>query len=210
MIEVLLADDHALVRAGIKRVLEEADDIRVVAEAADGLEAVRKYSQHQPDVAVIDVSMPSLDGLDACKQIVQLHPGARLLVLTIYPESLYAMRFLKAGALGYITKGSSTKELHNAVRSVARGQMFLPEEGKDEILMNLLNAKIDVPSLKSLSDRELQVLCFLARGSKMKEIAATLHLSTKTVETYRSRILTKLNFKSNADLVLFAHENKLI
>ncbi len=210
MIRVLLVDDHALVRAGIRRVLEEADDMLIVAEAADGLEAVKKYNQHQPDVAVVDISMPGLDGLDTCKQIVKLYSDAKLLILTMYDENVYAMRFFKAGATGYITKGSSTKELHSAVRSVARGQVFLPEKGKDDILMHLLNHKTDVPSLRSLSDRELQVLCFLARGRKTKEIAATLHLSTKTIETYHSRILSKLNFRSNADLILFAYENKLI
>lgn len=210
MIRVLLADDHMLVRAGIRRVLEEANDIRVIAEAANGLEAIKEFNRVHPDVAIVDISMPVMDGLDTCKQLRSLYPDARILILTVHPEEQYAVRLLRAGALGYITKGSSTKELHDAVQLVAKGQRFLPEKGKDAILLQLLDLEKYPASLETLSDRELQVLCLLARGYKMKDIAGTLHLSVKTIETYRSRILAKLHFRSNADLILFARQNKLV
>lgn len=210
MIKVLLADDHTLVRAGLKRVLEEARDIRVTAEAANGLEAIKEFDRVHPDVAIVDISMPVMDGLDTCKQLRKSYPDARILILTVHPEEQYAIRLLRAGALGYITKGTSTKELHEAVRLVAKGQRFLSEEGRNPVLLQLLDLK-DYPSpLETLSDRELQVLCLLARGNKMKEIASTLRLSVKTVETYRSRILTKLHCRSNTDIILFARQNNLV
>lgn len=210
MIRALLADDHMLVRAGLKRVLEEEDDIRVIAEAANGIEAIREFGRVRPDVAIVDISMPIMDGLDTCKQLKDSYPDARILILTVHPEEQYAVRLLRAGALGYITKGTSTRELHEAVRLVARGQRFLSGEAKDPILLQLLDLKEYSTPLESISDRELQVLCLLARGDKMKEVAAALRLSVKTVETYRSRILTKLHLRNKADLINFARQNSLL
>lgn len=210
MIRVLLADDHSLVRTGIKRLLEECNSIQVVAEANDGEEATREYDRVSPDVAILDVLMPVMDGLDACKQIKKLHPEARILILTVHPEEQYAIRLFKAGALGYITKGTSTETLYTAVQSVAKGKRFLSEMGIEPVLLQLLNQEKCPAPLEVISDRELQVLCLMARGKKRKEIAIALHLGVKTIETYRSRILSKLHLKSNADLILFARENGLI
>lgn len=189
MIRILLADDHMLVRAGLKRVLEEAIDIEVIAEATNGKEAFNEFEKVRPDVAVVDISMPVLDGLDTCKQIRSSYPDARILILTVHPEEQYALRFFRAGALGYITKGSSARELYKAVRLVAKEQRYLSEESKQPILSQLLDRKDSLVFLENLSDREIQVLCLIARGSKMKEISTELNLSVKTVETYRSRIL---------------------
>ena len=210
MIKVLLAEDHELVRAGIKRLLEESGDIHVVAEATNGMEAVQEYSQHRPDIVMLDISMPIMDGIDACKQIVGSDPGARILILTIHPEEQYTARLLKAGASGYITKGSHTADLLQAVHTVAEGKKFLSEKGQESVLYNILDAKKSNESLEALSDRELQVLCLIARGNKTGKIAESLGLSVKTIETYRSRILSKLNTKSNAELALFAYQNNLL
>lgn len=210
MIRVLLADDHEMVRIGLKRVLEEAGDIKVITEAANGREALQKFKTVQPDVAIVDISMPVMDGIDACKQIIASHPDAKVLILTMHPEEQYAVRLFKAGALGYITKGSSTRELHEAVRSVSNGRKFLFQKGKDTVLMQLLDRRGQITPLETLSDRELQVLRLLTHGAKMREMAATLNLSIKTVETYRSRLLKKLNLRNNTDLIHFAHQNNLI
>lgn len=210
MIRVLLADDHEMVRIGLKRVLEEAGDIKVITEAANGREALQKFKTVQPDVAIVDISMPVMDGIDACKQIIASHPDAKVLILTMHPEEQYAVRLFKAGALGYITKGSSTRELHEAVRSVSNGRKFLFQKGKDPILLQLLGQRGGLTPLETLSDRELQVLRLLTHGAKMREMAATLNLSIKTVETYRSRLLKKLNLRNNTDLIHFAHQNNLI
>ena len=210
MIRVLLADDHSLVRAGIKRVLEEAVNIHVVAEASDGEEATKGYARVSPDVVILDLSMPVMDGLDACKQIMKIDPEAKILILTVHPEEQYAIRLFKAGALGYITKGTSMETLHAAVQSVAKGKRFLSDMGVEPVLSQLLNLEGCHVPLDTISERELQVLSYLARGNKMKEIASALHLSVKTIETYRSRVLNKLHLKNNADLILFARENGLI
>jgi DNA-binding NarL/FixJ family response regulator len=210
MIRVLLVDDHEMVRAGLKRVLEEAGDIKVITEAANGSEAIQKFKTVQPDVAILDISMPVMDGIDTCKQIIASYPDAKLLMLTMHPEEQYAIRLFRAGALGYITKGSSTRELHDAVRLVSSGRKFLFEKGKDHVLLKLLDRRGHLTPLETLSDRELQVLRLLTRGDKMREMAATLNLSIKTVETYRSRLLKKLNLRNNADLINFAHQNNLL
>jgi len=210
VIRVLLVDDHSLVRAGLRRVMEEAPDIRVVAEACDGREAINAFTEASPDVVVMDISMPEMDGMEAAKRLLSLHPDARILILTKYREEHYAVRTMRAGCLGYLTKGSSTKELHNAIRAVAQGRRFLSEEGKDVVNLQLLSARPGVAPLESLSDREFQVFCLLARGQALKEVAVTLGLSRKTVETYRARVLQKLCLRNNVDICHFAFEHGLV
>ncbi len=209
-IRVLLVDDHALVRAGLKRVLEEDESISVVAEASNGGEAMKEFQRVRPDVVILDIFMPVMDGLDTTKQLLSLHPEARILVLTMCLEQQYASRILRAGALGYITKGTSTRELHCAVNTVAKGARYLSDEGKDVVIMQLLNSKADLTIVELLSDRELQVLCLLAHGKKMKEIAESLCLSPRTIETYRSRIMIKLGLSNRAEIIEFALTHKLI
>jgi two-component system, NarL family, invasion response regulator UvrY len=210
MIKVLLTDDHELVRRGIKGLLNETGDIEVVAEACDGLQALSEYKKHMPDVCILDISMPLMDGVEVTKQLLKNYPDAKILMLTMYTEEQYAVRLLKAGALGYITKATQPEELYRAVRMVAQQQRYLSEEGQGSILGQLLDSTARSSPVQSLSDRELQVLKMIAKGIKTQEIARTLKLSVKTIETYRSRLMSKLHLKNNAVMVLFAHENGLV
>ncbi len=210
MIRVLLADDHSLVRAGLKSLLEQAPDMQVVAEACDGSEAIEEFKRASPDVVIMDISMPGMDGLEAVKQLLTLDPDVRILVLTMHSEEQYAVRFLRAGVMGYVTKSISQSQLHNAVRAVAQGRQFLSDEGKDAVTLQLLASRSGLAPVENLSDRELQVLCLIARGQELKEVASELHLSVKTVETYRSRILQKLCLRNNADICRFATDKGLI
>lgn len=210
MINVLLADDHSLVRTGIKVILERSPDIRVVGEASDGKETLEQYRAIHPDVVVLDISMPNMDGVETTKSLLEIDPRAQVLILTMFPERQYAVRALKAGALGYITKGTSTVELHNAVRSVAARRRFLSEEGIDAVTTRLLSGGPSASLIENLSDRELQVLCMIARGRRIVEIAEELGLGAKTVETYRGRLLRKLGLRNNADICRFAYDNALV
>ncbi len=210
MINVLLADDHSLVRTGIKVILERSPDIRVVGEASDGKETLDQYRAIHPDVGGLDISMPNMDGVETTKSLLDIDPRAQVLILTMFPERQYAVRALKAGALGYITKGTSTAELHNAVRSVAARKRFLSEEGIDAVTTRLLAGGPGASLIENLSDRELQVLCMIARGRRIVEIAEELGLGAKTVETYRGRLLRKLGLRNNADICRFAYDNALV
>ncbi len=210
MIRVLLVDDHSLVRAGLRRVIDEAADIAVAAEACNGQESIGRFAEVNPDVVVMDISMPQMDGMEAARRLLSLHPQARILILTRYHEEHYAVRTMKAGCLGYLTKGSSTKQLHEAIRAVAQGRKFLSDEGKDVVNLQLLSSRSGLAPLECLSDREFQVFCLLARGQTLKEVAATLGLSTKTVETYRSRVLQKLCLRNNVDICRFAIQHGII
>jgi DNA-binding NarL/FixJ family response regulator len=209
-IRVLLADDHSLVRAGLKRVLEEAGDMTVVGEAGDGQEAIQQFIRQRPDIVLMDISMSGMDGLEAIKQLIYLDPEARILVLTMYPEEQYAIRALKAGCLGYITKFTSTQLLRDAVRTVAKGHQFLTDEGKNTITLQVLSNRAQSTSVESLSDRELQVVKLLAQGLKLKEVAGELSLSVRTIETYRLRALRKLHLRNDADISRFAFQNRLL
>ena len=210
VINILLADDHSLVRAGLKRVIEESPDIRVLAEASDGAEAISQYERVKPDVVVMDISMPGIDGLESAKQLLSLYPEVRILILTRHQEEHYAIRTIKAGCLGYLTKGTSTQQLHDAIRAVFQGRRFLTDEGRDIVDLQFISNRSDLDQVKGLSDRELQVLCLIARGRKLKEAAAELSLSIKTVETYRANVLRKLCLRNNVDICRFALENGLI
>jgi two-component system invasion response regulator UvrY len=210
MIRVLLADDHNLVRAGMKGLLEKSPDIRVVAEASDGLEAVAQFKALRPDVVILDISMPKMDGLEATKYILAIDQDAAILILTMYLERQYAVRSIRAGALGYITKGASTSELHAAVRNVAVKKRFLSDEGLDAVTARISSRGSDMELIDSLSDRELQILRLIACGRKVKEISAELDVRTKTVETYRARLLKKLGLHNNAELCRFAFENAIL
>ncbi len=210
LITVLIADDHELVRAGLKRVLEESGEMRVVGEASDGMQALEVYRAVQPDVVIMDITMPGMDGLEAVGRILAAHREARILALTMHSEEHYALRALKAGCIGYLTKEGSTQQLRDAVRAVSMGQRFLSGSGKDVVTSQLLTRRGAGDSTNLLSDRELQVLCMLAQGLKVREIAGQLNLSVRTVETYESRVRTKLNLRNRADISRFAYQNKLI
>jgi len=210
MIKVLLADDHSIVRAGLRRIVEESGDMEVIAEASDGREAVRQALEKKPDVAVIDISMPGLDGLEVVSQLQHYYPKLPLLILTMHEEAQYVVRAIQAGAMGYITKQSAPEQLVTAIKKVIAGHRYLTDEAAEALALRVARGNHGQSPLDSLSMRELQVLRRLALGNTNREIAEAYHISTKTVDTYRFRLLKKLNLRNNAELSRFAIQNKLI
>ena len=210
MIKVLLADDHSIVRAGLRRIVEESGDMQVIAEAADGREAIQKVHKTSPDVAIIDISMPGLDGLEVISQLKLYYPDLPLLILTMHEEGQYVVRAIEAGAMGYITKQSAPEQLVKAIRKVFSGHRYLTDEGAEALALSVARGTRGQSPLDSLSMRELQVLRRLALGHTNREIANAYGISIKTVDTYRFRLLKKLNLRNNAELSRFAIHNNLI
>jgi two-component system invasion response regulator UvrY len=210
MIDVLLADDHAIVRAGLRRIIEESGDIRVIAEADNGRQALRRARENPPQVAVIDISMPDLDGLEVTSQLLALNVSLPVLILTMYEEEQYVIRAIEAGAKGYITKRSAPEQLVAAIRRVHAGGRYLSAEATEILALHVARGERGRSPLDMLSRRELQVLRRLAMGHTNREIAESYHISIKTVDTYRLRLLKKLNLRNNADLSRFAIQYKLI
>jgi two-component system, NarL family, invasion response regulator UvrY len=210
MITVLLADDHSIVRAGLRRIVEESGDIEVIAEASDGREAVLAVRKNKPDVAVIDISMPVLDGLEVITQLKSECPDVPILILTMHEEQQYIVRAIETGAMGYITKQSAPEQLVTAIRKVHSGSLYLTQEAAEALALRIAKGRQTKSPLDTLSTRELQVLRRLALGHTNREIASAFHISIKTVDTYRFRLLKKLNLRNNADLSRFAIQNHLI
>ena len=210
MIKVLLADDHSIVRAGLCRIVEESGDMEVIAEAADGREAIQQAHKQLPDVAVIDISMPALDGLEVISQLRNYYPKLPILILTMHEEGQYVVRAIEAGAMGYITKQSAPEQLVKAIRKVHSGSRFVTDEAAEALALRVAKGAHGQSPLDSLSMRELQVLRRLAMGHTNREIANAYSISIKTVDTYRSRLLKKLNLRNNAELSRFAIQNRLI
>ncbi len=210
MIKVLLADDHSIVRAGLRRIVEESGKMHVVAEAADGREAIQLVQETAPDVAVIDISMPGLDGLEVIAQLQAQHPKLPILVLTMHEEGQYVVRAIQAGALGYLTKQSAPEQLVKAIRKIYKGQRYITDEAAESLALRVAKGSDGKSPLDSLSMRELQVLRRLAMGHTNREIASAYNISIKTVDTYRARLLKKLALRNNAELSRFAIQNRLI
>lgn len=210
MIRVLLADDHAIVRAGLCRLVDESGDMEVVAEAPDGREAIRLTRELKPDVAVIDLSMPQIDGLEVITRLRPEFPHMPIIVLTMHAENQYVVRAIEAGARGYITKQSAPEQLVRAIRKVHAGHRYLTDDASEALALRVARGKQDRTPLESLSTRELQVLRRLALGHTNREIASAYNISIKTVDTYRFRLLKKLNLRNNAELSRFAMQNGLI
>jgi len=210
LIKILLADDHSIVRAGLRRIVEESGDMEVIAEAADGREAIQKVHKKVPDVAVIDISMPDLDGLEVVSQLRTYYPKLPILILTMHEEGQYVVRAIEAGAMGYITKQSAPEQLVKAIRKVIAGHRYLTDEAAEALALSVAKGMHGRSPLDSLSMRELQVLRRLALGHTNREIARAYHISIKTVDTYRYRLLKKLNLRNNAELSRFAIQNRLI
>jgi two-component system, NarL family, invasion response regulator UvrY len=210
MIKVLLADDHSIVRAGLRRIIEESEDIEVVAEADDGREAIKLAREKEPDVAVIDISMPGLDGLEVISQLKIYLPNLPIIMLTMHEEEQYVVRAIEAGAMGYVTKRSAPEHIVKAIRQVIGGTRYLTAEASEALALRVAKGAGNRSTLDSLSNRELQVLRRLAMGHTNHEIAEAYGISTKTVDTYRLRLLKKLNLRNNAELSRFAIQNKLI
>jgi DNA-binding NarL/FixJ family response regulator len=204
VITVLLADDHAIVRQGLRRLLEDCKDIDIIGEASNGQEALRLIRQTHPDVIIMDLSMPGLDGIETTKQIVSEGLKTRVVILTMHATEEYAARLLHAGAHGFVGKDAFGEEVVEAIRKVADGACYIPPTLSRNLPKRYARAQGDASPLQTLSDRELQVLKRLAEGKASREIAEELHLSVKTIETYRARLSTKLELKTTADLVRFA------
>jgi DNA-binding NarL/FixJ family response regulator len=201
VIRVLVADDHQIVRDGLKRILAAAGDIAVAAEAADGDEALALAKGADFDIAVLDMSMPGLAGLALIKRLKAEKPKLRMLILSMHGEQQYAARALKAGASGYLTKDSASDQLVKAIRKIAAGGVYITEAAASSLVTGSSDEK--------LSDREFEVLKLLVEGLGPTEIGDKLHLSVKTVSTHKANILQKLGLQSTADLVRYALENKL-
>ena len=209
MIRVLVVDDHTLVRAGLCRLLDSEEDIEVVGETGLGREAVELCEKLKPDVIILDYSLPDMDGLETTTRIVPLKTMARILILTMYANEEYAIRLIRAGASGFVVKGASPEELLNAVRKVARMGTYISQSILEKMVGRMGQPESETPE-SSLSDREMQVLVRLARGFTTREVSKELCLGFSTVETYRSRILEKLNLRNNSDLTRFAIRRELI
>jgi len=209
MTRIIIADDHPIVRAGMKQIISEASDLTVSDEASDGHKLLEKIRKYDFDVVILDISMPHMDGLDVLKQLRIEKPKLPVIVLSIHPEDQYALRVLKAGASGYVTKASAPDELITAIRKVYRGGKYISPSIAEKLVLQLDGGFQEMPH-EALSDREYQVLCLLASGKTVTEIADELSLSVKTVSTYRGRILEKMDMKNNAELIHYAVQNKLV
>jgi two-component system response regulator NreC len=204
-LRILMADDHTLVRKGLRKMLEERPDWQVVAEAGDGREAVRLAEEHAPDVAIIDVAMPLLNGIETTRQIAKRIPQVRILVLSMHANEAYVVQILKAGAIGYLLKDSADTDLITAVAAVASGKAFFSPAVAKLMLDDYLHPRGDLTDrYELLSDREREIFQLIAEGMANKEIAALLFISVSTVETHRARIMEKLDLHSAAEIVLYA------
>ncbi|MBI5583186.1 MAG: response regulator transcription factor [Deltaproteobacteria bacterium] len=209
MIKILVADDHPIVRQGLKQILSEYPDMTVADEAGNGKEVLSKVAKKDYDIVLLDISMPGRNGLDILKELKSKKPKLPVLVLSIYPEDQYAVRVLKLGASGYLTKESVPEELVAAIRKVARGRKYVSNYLAEKLASDLeINA--EKPLHENLSDREYQVMFMIASGKRLKEISEELSLSIKTISTYRSRIMDKMKMKNNAELIRYALQNNLV
>jgi DNA-binding NarL/FixJ family response regulator len=212
-IRVLLVDDHPVLRTGLRALIEQEADLVVVGESGDGREALALARQLRPDVIIMDISMPGLDGLEATRQIRAMGLPAQVLILTVHAQERYLFPVLRAGAAGYLNKTAADAELVQAVRTVAGGGAFLAPTDTRRILedyMSRAHAGDDIDGYDRLSDREREVLRLVAAGHTAREIAEQLHLSPKSVETYRARIMEKLELSTRADLVRYALRRGLL
>jgi DNA-binding NarL/FixJ family response regulator len=208
-IRVFIADDHAIVREGLKQILAEQRDIVVAGEAENGLDAIKLFRKSRCHVMLLDISMPDRNGIEVLKQIKQERPELAVLMLSMHREDQYAIRALKAGAAGYLTKQSAPRELVTAIRQVAGGQKYVSAT-LAQALASQVGADHDAPPHDSLSDREFQTLTMIASGKTVSEIARELSLSVKTVSEYRARLLAKMNLKTSAELTHYAIRNQLV
>ncbi len=209
MIKALIADDQPLFREGLKRILEGSSDIVVTGEASNGQELLKKVRKYDYDVVLLDISMPGRDGLDVLKQLRTMRHNLPVLMLSIFPEELYGVRSLKAGASGYLTKKSTPKELIMAIKKVSKGEKYIKSSLSEKLAFDI-EADAKKSLHERLSDREYEVMCKIASGKTVKEIAEELSLAISTISTHRSRILEKMNMTKNAELVYYVIKEGLI
>jgi len=209
MIRVLIADDHAIIRQGLKQIVSDYADIVIAGEASNGQEVLDMVLKDDYDVVVLDISMPGRSGLEVLRELKDLKPKLPVLILSMHSEEQYAIRVLKAGASGYLTKECAPDELIAAIKSISAGHKYVTSF-LSEKLASQLEIGMVKPLHESLSDREYQVMLMLASGKTVGEIARELFLSVKSISTYRQRIMVKMNLKSNAELTYYAIQNRLI
>jgi DNA-binding NarL/FixJ family response regulator len=209
MIRVLIADDHAIVRRGIKQIVAEIPIVETVDEASNGQEVLSKVAKGDYHIVLLDISMPGRSGLEVLKQLKSEKPRLPVLILSMHPEEQYAVRALKAGASGYLTKESAPDELIAAVQKILQGGKYVSASLAERFVAEL-SAPAEKAVHQTLSDREYEILCMIASGKTVSEIGEELALSVKTVSTYRARILAKMNMKNNAELTRYAIENALL
>lgn len=210
---ILLADDHAVLRAGLRVLLNAESDFAVVGEAADGEEVLRKVDQLRPDLVLLDLTMPKMNGLECIEHILKDHPETKILVLTMHDDEEYLKAVLRAGAKGYVLKKAADVELLAAIRTVAAGEMFIYPSMAAALVYQMVTPANPGPKEKKgkgLSDREREVLKYLALGYTNQEIGDILHVSVKTIETYKARVMEKLELRKRAELVRYAMENGII
>jgi len=209
MIRIVVADDHPIVREGIKQLLSAVPDLGVVGEAQDGHEVMQCVREREFEVLVLDLSMPGKSGIELIKQVREEKPKLRILVLTMHQEHQYAVRAIKAGAAGYLTKESAAAQLVEAIRKVAGGGAFVTAAVAEQLALSTM-PRADSPPHQRLSDREFQVFRLLASGRSVSDIAAELSLSVKTVSTHKARLMQKMNLNNPAELVRYALHHRLI
>lgn len=209
MVRVLIADDHAIVREGLRRILSEEPLFEVVGEAADSQEALDLTKKTNPDVVLLDISMPGRGGIETLKEIKARRARTHVLMLSMHPEDQFALRCLRDGADGYMTKESAPDELIGAIRKISQGGKYVSTALAEKMAFSL-DANFERAPHETLSDREFQVLCMIARGLTVSEIGEELALSVKTISTYRSRILEKMQLKNNAELMHYAIQRGLV
>lgn len=203
MITVLLVDDHELVRTGIRYILDAVDDIDVVAEASDGVEAIAKVRELNPDIILMDVNMPGMGGLECARKLLQIKPKIRIIALTVYIDEPYPSQLLDMGVMGYLTKGCAVDEVFNAIMTVHKGERYLSEDVARLLALSSLS-KGKNSLFAGLTQRELQVMVMLTSGTKVQEIADQLCISPKTVTTYRYRLYEKLKVKNDVEMTHLA------
>jgi len=209
VIKILIADDHAVVRRGLKQILAEEPNMAVFGEACNAQEVLKNVREQNWDIVILDITMPDRSGLEVLKELKNIRPKLPVLILSIHPEEQYAVRVLKAGAAGYMTKESAPEELVKAVRKVIRGSKYISPSLAEKLAFDL-ETDSEKPLHETLSDREYQVMCMIASGKTVKEIAKELYLSVKTISTHRARILEKMKMKTNAELTHYAIKNRLV
>jgi two-component system, NarL family, invasion response regulator UvrY len=209
MTKILIADDHTVVRKGLRQILAEEFINAIIEEVADAEELIKKVIKEEWDIVISDLSMPGKSGLEALQEIKQISPALPVLILSIHPEEQYAIRVLKAGASGYLSKDTAPDELVNAVHRVMQGKKYITISIAEKIANSFL-IDPEKPLHEALSDRELNVFKMIASGKSVSEIAESLSLSITTVSTYRARIMTKMNMKTNSSLTLYAIEHRII
>lgn len=204
MIRVAIADDHALVREGMRRMLSASDLVEVIGEASNGAEAVELVEAHEPDVLLLDITMPVKDGIEATSDIISLGRKTKILILSMHADDQYALRTLRAGANGFISKGARLEELLRAITEVQKGNRYLPEKIAKSFAERHIQPDAEKPLAELLSKREFQVMSYLAQGMTNREIADLLNISVKTVDTHRGHVLKKLKLRNNSDITRFA------